>query len=351
MQVRRPIVAITMGDPAGIGPEIAAKALARREILEACRPLVVGDVRVMRRAVDIARVPLRVRSIGGVEEARFQPGTMDVLDQGTADPSQYEIGQVSAIAGAAAFAAIERAIRMALAREVEAVVTCPINKEALNRAGYSYAGHTEIFGELTGARDVAMLLVGEGLRVAHVSTHVSLREACDLVKKERILRVIELLHDACLRMGIDEPRIAVAGLNPHSGEGGLFGSEEGREIVPAVEEARRKGIRAEGPIPPDTVFAQARACLFDAVVAMYHDQGHIPLKLLSFRYNPDRGEWQSVSGVNVTLGLPIVRTSVDHGTAFDRAGRGTASEQSLVDAIHLAVKLASTPIPDANARR
>jgi 4-hydroxythreonine-4-phosphate dehydrogenase len=238
---------------------------------------------------------------------------------------------------------VRKAVELALAHQVEAVVTAPLSKEALHLAGYRYAGHTEILAELTGAENPTMLLVAGRMRVAHVSTHVSLREACDRVKRERVCQVIRLLHAACLRLGVTNPRIAVAGLNPHAGEAGLFGWEEEREIAPAVEEARRGGIEVDGPLPPDTVFAKAYGGMYDAVVAMYHDQGHIPVKLIGFRYDRRREQWRSVSGVNVTLGLPIVRTSVDHGTAFDLAGTGMASEESLVDAIRLAVNLCREP--------
>jgi 4-hydroxythreonine-4-phosphate dehydrogenase len=249
-------------------------------------------------------------------------------------------GAVDAMSGHAAFTSIKKVIELAMAGEIDATVTNPINKEALNLAGHPYAGHTEIYADLTGTKNYSMMLADDELRVVHVSTHVSLREACNRVKKDRVLKVIELAYTTCRSLGISEPRIAVAGLNPHAGENGLFGSEEIEEISPAIAMATAMGINAEGPVPPDTVFAKARGGLFDIVVAMYHDQGHIPLKVLGFQYDKSAGKWQTINGVNITLGLPVIRSSVDHGTAFDRAWQGTANESSLVSAIEYGVKLA-----------
>jgi 4-hydroxythreonine-4-phosphate dehydrogenase len=257
------------------------------------------------------------------------------LDLGNVDLGRLVRGRVDPMAGKAAYEYVARAVDLALAGEIDAVVTAPLNKEALNAAGYHFAGHTEILAHLCQVRDVAMMLVSGGLRVSHVSTHVSLREACDRVKKERVLRVILLTDEALRRMGIASPRIAVAGLNPHASDGGLFGTEEAEEIAPAVQEAQARGLQVEGPLPPDTVFYRAvkgheiGRSPFDAVVAMYHDQGHIPIKLLGL-----------FDGVNVTLGLPIIRTSVDHGTAFGKAGKGTASPVSMIAALKLAVQMA-----------
>jgi len=229
---------------------------------------------------------------------------------------------------------------MALAKEIDAVVTGPINKESINQAGCPHPGHTEIFAVLTNTKDYAMMLIGEDLRVVHVSTHVSLRQAIERTKKPRVLTVIRLAHRALKALGIAEPKIAVAGLNPHAGEHGLFGDEEIKEIIPAIEEARTEGITVDGPIAPDTVFGRARGGLYDIVVCMYHDQGHIPLKTLGFTFDKTAQKWTSMSGVNVTLGLPIIRTSVDHGTAFGKAGKGTAAYDSMLDAIDVAIKLA-----------
>lgn len=337
----RPIVGITMGDPAGIGPEIAAKALAAKRIYETARPLVIGDVRVIERGVQIVRAEVKVRAVSEVSQARFEYGTVEVLDLNNADPRSFQIGQVSAAAGKAAFESVVKAIELAMNRQIDAAVTGPISKEALHLAGYPYSGHTEIFAEYTKTKDYAMLLVEGAMRVVHVSTHVSLRRACDLVKKERVLKVLQLADAACKRLGIAKPAIGVAGLNPHAGEGGLFGDEEQKEIIPAVQAARAMGISAEGPVPADTLFSKVKGGQYDIAVAMYHDQGHIPVKVTGFFFNPQTRKWESVRGVNITLGLPIIRTSVDHGTAFDQAGQGTAVEESLIHAIEYAVKLAS----------
>lgn len=335
-----PLIAITMGDPAGIGAEIAVKALAGAELYSTCRPVIVGDAGVVADAIRFTGLGVRLRRISGVEEAEFCPGTVDVLDLANVDMTTHAYGRVSPDAGRAAFEYIRSAIELAMARKVDAVVTGPIHKESLNLAGYHYSGHTEIFADLTGTRDYAMMLVDKGMRVVHVTTHVSLRKACDLVKKDRVLTVIRLADEATRALGISSPRIGVAGLNPHAGEGGLFGTEEMEEIGPAIEEARALRINAEGPIPPDTLFAKTRGGQYDVAVAMYHDQGHIPLKTVSFELD-NSGRWVAVSGVNVTLGLPIVRTSVDHGTAFGKAGKGTANPESMIQAIRLAAELAS----------
>ena len=237
------------------------------------------------------------------------------------------------------FEYITRAISLAMDKEVDAVVTAPISKESLHLAGYPYSGHTEIFAEQTGTKDFAMLLASKSIHVIHVSTHVSLREACERVKKDRVLKVIKLADLGMKQLGYQKPRIAVAGLNPHCSENGLFGSEENNEIIPAIEEARSLGINVEGPESPDVVFVKCQAGQFDIVVAMYHDQGHIPLKLSGFRYDVFTNKYESVSGINCTIGLPIVRTSVDHGTAFGKAGEGRANEESMIDAIQAAVKM------------
>ena len=229
---------------------------------------------------------------------------------------------------------------LALDGEIDATVTNALNKAAINLAGHHFAGHTEIYAHFTGTKNYTILLAHENLRVVHVSTHVSLREACDRVKKERVLTCIQIANDACRALGIESPRVAVAGLNPHAGEGGLFGREEIEEIGPAIEQARALGIDADGPVPPDTVFSKARGGWYDIVVAMYHDQGHIPLKVTGFVYDPVKGRWSNVAGVNVTLGLPIIRASVDHGTAFGHAHQGLANPISLVNAIEYAAKFA-----------
>lgn len=340
MSIELPIIGISMGDPAGIGPEIAAKALGKKEIYEICRPLVTGDAAAMEQAVEIAKVNLKVRSIDKVCDAKFEYGTMDVMDLKNVDVSSLVHGKVSSMAGKAGFEAVKKVIDLAMVDEIDATVTGPINKEAMNDAGFHYMGHTEIYADFTKTKDFTMMLAHENLRVVHVSTHVSLRQACDNVKKERVFSVIKLAYDTMRGFGISEPRIGVAGLNPHASEGGLFGWEEEKEIIPAIEEARSIGINAEGPVPPDTLFSKAKGGQYDIVVAMYHDQGHIPLKVVGFNWDEQEKKWSSVSGVNVTLGLPIIRTSVDHGTAFGKAGKGTATPESLIHAIEYAVKFA-----------
>jgi 4-hydroxythreonine-4-phosphate dehydrogenase len=338
---KKPVLGITMGDPSGIGPEISVKALGKASIYGLCRPVVIGDAGVMEKAVRLVqRQDIDIHPVSSINECVFMPGTIDVYNLQNVELDKLQIGKVDAMSGDAAFASVKKAIGLALAGEIDATVTNPLNKEALNLAGHHYSGHTEIYADLTGTRNYSMMLADESLRVVHVSTHVSLREACDRVKKDRVLKVIELAHDACKGLGIGEPKIAVAGLNPHAGENGMFGREEIEEIAPAVEAARANGINAEGPLPPDTVFSKARGGIYDIVVAMYHDQGHIPLKVTGFQYDRAAGKWESVNGVNITLGLPIIRSSVDHGTAFDRAWQGSSNESSLVTAIEYGAQLA-----------
>ena len=342
MKNELPIIAITMGDPSGIGPEIAVKSLSMQNTYNICRPLITGDAKVIEDAINnIVKVDLIVRSISRVKDAKFEYGIIDVIDLKNIDIDLLEYGKVQAISGKAAFEAVEKAIYLAMAGEVQATVTGPLNKEALNLAGYHYSGHTEIYAKYTNTKNYSMMLIDGNLRVVHVSTHVSLRQACDNVKKDRIFNVIKLAHDTMVQFGIEKPRIGVAGLNPHAGEGGLFGWEEEKEIKPAIEEAIKFGINVDGPVPPDTIFSKAIGGQYDIVVAMYHDQGHIPIKVVGFNWNEDFNKWESVSGVNITLGLPIIRTSVDHGTAFGKAGKGFASADSLLNAISFAVGLST----------
>ena len=338
-----PLIGITMGDPAGIGPEIAAKALSESRIYRICRPLIIGDVRVIQLACKIVRVGLDLNPVKSPGEGNYEFGTIDVLDLGNIKIENLTYGKVSKMAGQASLDYINQAINLARTGCIDAVTTGPIHKQAIYLAGSSYPGHTEMFAQQTGTRDYAMMLVVGDLRVVHVTTHVALKEVPSLVKKERILKVIRLAHQAMIGLEIDNPRVLVLGLNPHASDGGLFGSEEEKEITPAVHQARKEGILANGPLPPDTALLKLRSEGYDVAVAMYHDQGHIPLKLLAFDWNARSGKWKSVRGVNVTLGLPMVRTSVDHGVAFDRAGQGTASPDSLIQAIELAALLAKTP--------
>lgn len=339
----RLIIGITMGDPASIGPEITVKALSLEEIYHKCRPLVIGDANVMEAAVRIVgKDGIKIHPVHSVDEALFEPGTIDVYDMGLVDMDQLERGKVSVMAGEAAFRYVEKVIQMALAGEVDGTVTNAFSKEAINLAGHHYSGHTEVYADMTGTKKYTMMLAHENMRVVHVSTHVSLREACERVKKDRVLEVIRIAYQACRNLGIQQPKIGVAGLNPHSGENGLFGREEIEEIIPAIEAANGEGIFAEGPVPPDTVFSKARGGWYDMVVAMYHDQGHIPLKVVGFVYNQEQQKWDAVAGVNITLGLPIVRASVDHGTAFDQAGQGVANELSLMNAIDYGIRLSKS---------
>lgn len=334
-----PIVAITMGDPASIGPEIAVKALQEKKIYAICRPLVVGDAAVFNDIIERLKLDVKINAVSKVADALFQLGTVDVFDLKNVDLSKFQFGKIDAMCGDASFQAVKKVIELALAKEVDATVTGPINKKSINEAGHHFAGHTEIYAHYTNTKKYAMLLVEDNINVIHVSTHVSLRQACDLVKKERIIQVIELLRDGLTRLGKTNLKIGVAGLNPHAGDSGLFGTEDDEEILPAVQEAKRLGYDVEGPVPPDTMFAKAAMGAYGGVVAMYHDQGHIPFKLAGFKWNAEKQQMDSVKGVNITLGLPIIRTSVDHGTAFEIAGKGIASPDAMILAIESAVQL------------
>ena len=349
----KPIVGITMGDPAGNGPEITVKALAHADLYDRCRPIVVGDAKMIEQAARfVGRPDIQIHRCGQVSDAKFQPGTIDVLHlELISDVKTFPIGQVSIEGGNAAFQCVKKVIQLAMDGQLDATCTNALNKEAMNKAlefyhgensdGYThFDGHTEIYAAYTHTKKYTMMLAHHDLRVVHVSTHVSLREACDRVKKDRVLEVIQIADKACRDMGIENPKVAVAGLNPHCGENGLFGTEELQEIKPAIEAARAAGINAIGPIPPDSVFSEALGGWYDIVVVMYHDQGHIPLKTVGFVYDREAQAWKAVEGVNVTLGLPIIRTSVDHGTGFALAGKGTSNELSLVNAIDYAVRMA-----------
>lgn len=346
MACELPIVAITMGDPAGNGPELTVKALADPALYGRCRPLVVGDAKMIEQARGFVGHPeLAINAVGSVADARFEPGTIDVYHLDLIDDvASFKLGEVSAEGGNAAFQSVKTTIELAMAGEVDATVTNALNKEALNLAlapaGMHFDGHTEIYATYTHTSSYAMMLAHHDFRVVHVSTHCSLREACDRVRTPRVLEVIRLGAAACRDLGIENPRVAVAGLNPHAGEHGLFGTEEIDEIIPAIELARAEGIDAVGPCPPDSVFSEMNGGWYDIVVCMYHDQGHIPTKTLGFVYDRAAKAWGAVEGVNVTLGLPIIRTSVDHGTAFAIAGTGEANELSLVNAIDYALRMA-----------
>lgn len=322
-----PRIAVTMGDPAGVGPEIVAKSFADGQP-GGMRAFVVGDAGMMRRAINLLGLSLEVNVVEDPAECRFEDGFVDVVPVGGL-PGDLPFGRLDARAGRAAYEYVERATRLAINGDADAVCTAPLNKEAMSLAGFKYPGHTEILAGLTGTEDYAMMLVAPDLRVIHVSTHVSLSDAILRATPERELTTIRLADEAMRSIGIRNPRLAVAGINPHAGENGLFGDEDAKNIAPAVEAAKGEGINASGPWSADTVFLAARRGDFDIVVVQYHDQGHIPIKLLGFE-----------SGVNVTVGLPFFRTSVDHGTAFDIAGTGEADHQSLLAALALARDLA-----------
>ena len=358
MEKNRPIVGITMGDPFGNGPEITVSALSDPEYYERCRPIVVGDTSSMEYALKVAKKRGRsenitINTVHDVKDAKFEFGTIDVYDLGLIkpedipdtsdldDPKPFHLW-ATPLGGDAAFNYVKTVIELAMANEVDATVTNALNKEGIHMAGHNFDGHTEIYAHFTNTKKYTMMLAHNDFRVVHVSTHVSLREACDRVKKDRVLDVIRIADDACKQLGIENPRIAVAGLNPHCGENGLFGREEIDEIQPAIDAAIAEGINIPDgrPQPPDSVFSKVIGGLYDIVVAMYHDQGHIPTKVIGFRYNRELQKWDAVAGINVTLGLPIIRASVDHGTGMDIAGAGLANDISLRNSIDYAIRLA-----------
>ncbi|MCF8568053.1 4-hydroxythreonine-4-phosphate dehydrogenase PdxA [Alicyclobacillus tolerans] len=326
----KPTIAITMGDPAGIGPEISLLSAVDSSVTEQVNLLIVGDLKRLKQAADVlhqkgrlSEVP-QFNAIEDVKEARFHKGTVDVVDLNNV-PENLPWGKIDAIAGKSAFEFVEAAVKLANRKEIDAIATAPIHKEAWKLAGVPYPGHTEALAALSGAQSSAMMLVNKGLRVVHVTTHVSLKKAIDMATKERVLQRILLTNSSLKQFGIQSPKLAVAGINPHAGEAGLFGDEESLEIQPALEEAKQQSVDVSGPYPPDSIYFRAASGEFDAVIAQYHDQGHIAIKMLGFD-----------TGINVTLGLPILRTSVDHGTAFDIAGKGIARERSMIEAIEVA---------------
>jgi 4-hydroxythreonine-4-phosphate dehydrogenase len=345
MMSKKPVIGITMGDPASIGPEIAIKALLTKRLFDICNPVIIGDAAVFKDIVKRLGMQATINPIKSIKDAAFIYGEPDVYDLENVDMSQLRFGEISAMAGNASFEAVKKVIDLALAGELDATVTGPINKKSVNEAGHHFAGHTEIYAHFTGTKKYAMLLVEDNLKVIHVSTHVSLRQACDLVKKDRILQVVELLHNGLIQLGETNLKIGIAGLNPHAGDSGLFGTEDDLEILPAVQEALIAGYDVEGPVPADTLFSKASTGYYGGVVAMYHDQGHIPFKLTGFKWNPKKQQMDSVKGVNITMGLPIIRTSVDHGTAFEIAGKGVASSDAMILAIESAVQLSKNNVP------
>jgi 4-hydroxythreonine-4-phosphate dehydrogenase len=327
---RKPLIVITMGDPAGIGPEIIAKVLDSGELDLICVPVVIGDAGVMRKLIEEMRLPVTVNSIASLSQAAPAKGRIDVLDLKNVDLTAHEWGKPGASSGTSVVEYIKKSVVLTMDREADAIVTAPISKEMMNAAGHHYAGHTELLADLTGTKEYGMLFVGGGLHVILVTIHVALKDVPRLITQASVLKTLRLAHRAMQSFGIDKPRIGVAALNPHAGEGRLFGSEEWDVILPAVVKARGEGIHASDPIPADTLFYKARNNYYDIVVAMYHDQGLAPLKMVAFG-----------KAVNVTVGLPIIRTSVDHGTAYDLAGKGCADPTSLLEAIKLAVSMSA----------
>ncbi len=326
---KKPAIAITMGDPCGIGPEVVAKAMADSRVYETCRPLVVGSVYSMEQAVFLTGVPIRIKEASDPAQSGMDPGVIEVVDIHNLNPEDITVGEINPTCGKAAMEWVTKAGELAMAGVVDALATAPLNKEAASLAGYKSIGHMELLQELSKAELVATMLMAKNLRVVHLSTHRSLSLACELVKKDRILDYLRLTHESFVSYGFEKPRIGTAALNPHGSDGGLLGDEEETEIAPAVEAARCEGIEAIGPVPADIIFHQAIQGQYDAVLCMYHDQGHIPVKVYGFE-----------ESITANLGLPFVRTSVDHGTAFDIAGQGIASHESMLEAIRLAVALA-----------
>jgi 4-hydroxythreonine-4-phosphate dehydrogenase len=319
-------LAITMGDPAGVGPEIIIKAINSSEVRNHCYPLVIGDAHIMEEALSLLKLPIRLRIIKSPDESRPSAKTIEFINTGMI--KKFIKNKPTAEGGKSCVSYIKKAVEFALSKQVDGIVTAPISKESLKMAGFKWPGHTEMLADLTNTKDYAMMLVGGPLRVILVTIHTALKNVPDLITKHRVLKTIRLAKKTCDMLNIKNPRIAVAGLNPHAGEAGIFGDEEIRKIIPAVKEAQKEGINVSGPYPPDTVFHKAYKGDVDIVVCMYHDQGLIPLKMLAFD-----------KGVNVTIGLPFVRTSPDHGTAYDIAWKGIANPSSMIEAIKVAAML------------
>jgi 4-hydroxythreonine-4-phosphate dehydrogenase len=319
-------IAITLGDPAGVGPEIIIKAISSPEILAICTPIVIGDRIAVEEALCILDLPWKIKNINSPEESQSDKETIEIIDMKFL--KKFITGKPDADNGKACAGYIRKAVELAVNKEVDAIVTAPISKESLNIAGLKWPGHTEMLAEFTATKDYAMMLAGGNIKVVLATIHTSLRSVPDLITKENVLKTIFLAKKACEMLGITNPKIAVAGLNPHAGENGMFGDEESKIIIPAIDEAKKQGTPVTGPYPPDTIFYKAYKGEIDIVVCMYHDQGLIPLKMVAFE-----------QGVNITVGLPIIRTSPDHGTAYDIAWKGIANPSSMIEAIKMAVKL------------
>lgn len=328
--MKKPVIAIPMGDPAGIGPEIVIRAMTAGQVTDCAACVVVGDAKVLEKALGYPNMPsVEIHKIGTPAEGRYEPGVLNLIDLANVDMERLAVGEVSGMCGQAAYDYIAKAIELAMSGAADAVSTTPINKESLRAAGVPYIGHTEIFGALTGSYDPLTMFEVENMRVFFLSRHLSLHKACDAVTKERIVECVQRCAKELRRLGVPEGTIAVAGLNPHCGEHGLFGDEEVREVFPAVEQLKSMGVKVVGPVGADSVFYQARQGRYSAVLSLYHDQGHIATKTVDFHRT-----------ISLTLGMPILRTSVDHGTAFDVAGQGVATSVSMEEAIRIAAKYA-----------
>lgn len=340
--MNRPLIAVPIGDPAGVGPEIVAKAVAAKEVLDAAKTVVIGDRKVMEQAVRISGVDLKINVISEAENGDYREGILNLIDLDNISLDAFAFGKVNGKCGQAAFAYIAKSIELAMAGKVDAVATTPINKESLREGEIPFIGHTEIFGELTNTEDPLTMFETNGMRIFFLTRHVSLRDMLDLIKKDRIKDYVKRCFLALERLGVKEGTMAIAGLNPHSGEHGLFGWEEVHEIAPAVEELQAEGYNVVGPIGADSVFHQAAIGRYNSVLSLYHDQGHIAAKTLDFEKT-----------ISITNGMPILRTSVDHGTAFDIAGKGVVSAVSMMEAILLAAKYAPsfTTVSRLNTKR
>lgn len=327
--MKKPLIAVPIGDPAGVGPEIVAKSVASEEVFEAADCVIVGDKAIIENAIKIVGVDLTVHVISEAEEGDYRKGILNLIDLGNVDMAKFEFGKVNGMCGKAAYEYIAKGIELANEGKVDAVATTPINKESLRAGGINYIGHTEIFGALTGTEDPLTMFETNGMRVFFLTRHVSLREMLDMITKDRIIDYVKRCMKALEKLGVTDGTMAIAGLNPHSGEHGLFGWEEVNEIMPAIEELQAEGYQVVGPIGADSVFHQAAQGRYNSVLSLYHDQGHIATKTLDFEKT-----------IAITNGMPILRTSVDHGTAFDIAGKGIVSAVSMIEAILLAAKYA-----------
>lgn len=339
----KPKIGITMGDPGGVGPEIAIKGIMNPVIRKVCHPYIIGDRLALERAMKALDFEGLIveKAIENGELPKTGDNEIPLINLRKMESCSWRFGEINKACGEASFEYIRYGIKLAMEKRLDGIVTGPINKEAIKLAGHDFSGHTEILAHFTKTKRFRMLLVSEKLKVIHVTTHASMRNVCDMIKKERVYETITLADETLRLLGVEKPRIGIAGFNPHCSENGLFGDEEALEIIPGIEKARERNINVVGPISPDIVFSKAVGGEYDIVVAMYHDQGHIPIKLLGFEMNPETHLFSNMKGVNCTVGLPIIRTSVDHGTAFDIAGKGIANESSLIEAILLAAKMAS----------